>query len=134
MNDDDARQFWLDHLAVFFDGIERNNVAIAGMARAQTSGTSAEGDGYRIVNAVLDIRRACLDEEAAIDGALRNEVEPNAAMDLMGFRALVLRAALAAERCVAELNAPGSDAATHQLSGLVAELLQVRPDMENLVP
>jgi hypothetical protein len=131
---DEARAVWLGHLATFFDAIGRHNTQILGMQAAAESNKAAEGDGYRIVNAVMEIRRLCLDEEQALAGALQGPMDQNGELYVMGFRALVLKVATRADRCIAAFGTPEATATSKDLAQSVKDLIDVRGDMARLIP
>jgi hypothetical protein len=124
---------WRAHLAAFFDALERHDTAIRGMqTAAKASQTEDGGDGYRLANAFMELRRLCYDEERLLAELLGVPMEANAELHVMGFRGLVLMAAVGLDRLLAS-DAP-TDGEIARVSTRVQRVLGSRGDMDSLAP
>ena len=128
--DDDARAVLAAHLSDVYDELERLNAVLTGTATAMQLGQGHEGDGYRIANAIADLRRLARDEADTWGETLRRDVEPNAAMHLIGLR--TLWCVLEARATILFAEYPGGD--VKPIRTAVNDLLAVRKDIEALLP
>ena len=123
------RSVYSADLAAARESLDRNEAIITATSRLIAEGKGDEDDGYRIINALLDLRRLAYEQQAACEAVLAGGIEQNAGLHVMAFRAWW---AILEARVTQFLAAfPAIDEIGHVRAGIAA-LRESIKDMERL--
>ena len=125
-----SRSVYLENLAAADETLDRNDAIITATTRLIGEGKGDESDGYRIINALLDLRRLAQEQHELHAAVLAGSVEQNAAPHVMAFRAWWAILDARVTRFLASF--PETDQ-IGSVREAIAALRESRKDMEGLV-
>ena len=123
------RLAFLEHLAEAYNELDRQTVIVSGTVQLMRDNRAEEGDGYRLVNAMLDIRSLAEREQEFCRSLLEDEFERNAGFHVMAFRAWWAILAARLDAWLADF--PGTSAMA-PVQEAISAIREVRKDMEAL--